>query len=715
MGKKKLLAGGSVGCLGCGGLAAAGSVVAIALLGAGLWVVQDQWQASARWLLEERTGGEVRFSHLRVGWGRLALHGLEVDDARGDPLLRASKAVLHVDPWSLDDPDRIELDGVRLVDVALTPRWDDGWGLPPTTTALLQGTGGFDLPEVYTPSVEIEGLTVTLGDLEVVVEAARADGLTLRASDGSAELGALQAEGVGLGSSLHIASLKATPVGATSLDMEELRLADVAVAGVRGTAGPSGWTAVDQGLSALDGATFPTVHAGPVSIDDVRLQAEGAQVVAASARTSEVRLAAGPTASWEPVSIGPTEVEVGGSARARVKSLAVPAGRLGASDTQLALGTVTATDGWALAAWGEDAFGIPTDLFRLGGVRKGVRVAQLDVQGVALRVEAPSGALDVTASSAALRDIGVQPGTWSVGSGTLSQVEAKEGDKRKATARSLALERSGTVRVDRGEVWTRFTKDQVLALPPVASDHTPGWMGGSWGGDGSYYGVSFPGSPWAPKKLYAPDLMVHLVDAGIARPPAEWDIPMELTLGPIRADGNTALKSVGTFAGGTFTSRGHIEPSGRIVMDLVAGKMKLKELDPYLGAPLEALKLKVRKGKAGADVKVTLTGSVVRVKGTGSAKNVELGGNALADAANFGFDLLSGGDKTIEIPLDVKGDLADPGFSIVRAVMESYAKGLAGDLGNLDTKGGSKGGKAKGGKAKKKTKKKPAPKHPSQR
>jgi hypothetical protein len=364
-----------------------------------------------------------------------------------------------------------------------------------------------------------------------------------------------------------------------------------------------------------------------------------------------------------------------GTARLGVERAELPGGTLTPTTAPLVFDTLTVQGVTGSITWDAHAFGVPETAFRLAGFAGGVEVAELRVDRADLLVHGRTGAVPVHVDRIVVPALDVGSEGWRVPGGTLSGVEARW-ERVRATVHTAQLGQDGTVRLEGTEAWTRVNAQRQLDLPPVAQDHAPVWLGGQFQGTEPYFGVAFPGSPYIPKAIDAPRVLLHLADEGIADPPHTWDLSLDLSLGPHDAQGHLPVSVSGDVAGGKLAFEGHVEPAGTIHADVGVRGLVLGELGMYLDKPMSRFAMEIKQGRGGADLRMDLEGSTVSLKGTGSSRSLKMQGSALAGVANTGFGAVSGSDNTVSIPIEIEGDLADPDFSPFDLLLSSYVGGL---------------------------------------
>ncbi len=606
--------------------------------------------------------------------------------------------------------DELTATGLRSQTVA------SGW---PALDVLLSATKDASLPALKAPRLTFKGTTI------------RAKGALASADRTTTSLDFRPGERLAWGPGI-VQGFRVTVGDAEQLSAERVEVSGGALTpgmgtlsfdrlGVQGVRGPSRWSGNDFGIDTAllgladvrGGLVFHTVdvdgidldvtgrsgafpiHIDQVSVGELAVQGDGISMGSASAvgvrlqdgafgaTARAIALAPGATVAlhpgqdltWGALVVKGVSLQGAGNVRLSADHVDVPAGTLAKGVGGLALGPLTVRQLRGSMTWGADAFGVPDAVFRLGGFAGDTSLASVQIEGADVLVHGATGAVPVHANRATLDGFTVGPDGWSMPSATITGVEARA-DGVRATARTVRLEPDGAVRLEGTEAWARVNDARQLDLPPVAIDHAPVWLGGQFKGKAPFFGVAFPGSPYTPTSVYAPALVLHLTDEGIANPHATWDLPLEVSVGPHDAQGHLPVSVTGEVAGGKLSFEGHIEPAGTVHADVGVRGLVLGDLGMYLDEPMSRFSLQIKQGRGGAAMRMNLEGNQVSMKGTGSGRNLKMQGSALAGVANAGFRAVKGGDNTVSIPIAIEGDLSDPTFSPFDLLLSSYVKGL---------------------------------------
>lgn len=604
--------------------------------------------------------------------------------------------------------DELTVTGLRST---TTPQ---GW---PALDVLLSATDGAHLPPVRAPRVSFRQTVIGAGGAEATADTTSTSLHFVPGERLSWGAGVVQELDVTLNGAEQLAvdrvaiSGGALTPGRTGLAFEELD--------VQGVRGASSWTSQSFGLpegllglaAVRGGMSFGAVSASdvtievtgrtgsfPVHVDQATVHdlSLGSDLVTLDATTAEgirmsdgafeatvrhvelarpTTLTPGQSIAWPTVDVRGVAVGGGGKARVAVERIDVPAGTLTPATDGLAIDAVGLEGLTGTIAWGAHAFGVPEAVFRLGGFAGGVSVKALQIERTDLLVQGKTGTIPVHVDRIAAKSVDLDPDGWTVASGDLKGLEARW-ERVRATVDSAGLAADGTVTLTGAEAWTRLNEERKLDLPPVAADHAPVWLGGAFRGTEPYFGVAFPGSPYTPRSIQAPGLLLHLADEGIANPHTTWDLTLDVALGPHDAQGHLPVSLEGDFAGGKLAMQGHVEPAGVIQADVGVRGLVLGEMGMYLNEPMSRFNMEIQQGRGGAALRVNLEGSQVSMRGNGTGRSLKMQGSAVAGMANVGFGAVKGSDNTVSIPIEIDGDLSDPAFSPFDLLLSSYVGGL---------------------------------------
>lgn len=695
----------SLGCVGCLGFGAGGVILVLVVVVAGALLIQSQWQKALTAALDAPTGGEVRFEGLRLGLNKVTLEGVVVSSPGGQEVIRADELIARGNPWTWSRSE-LPLDGAELRGVHLHLHRDGAeWELPTTTLSLLRGQTPEELalPEVLLPELLLTDVSAEVsgpeGGFTAHIDQARVPDVSaaldpaLRAQVGPLEIIGLSLTAPGA-ETLRLESVS-METDALSLDLTELPARQVRITGVTAEVGPEGWALPAQALGAVlgsEGIAWPALEATDVQVELVGLRATGADGgVLASVRQFSVPRAGLTIGESIALELEPMEAqgfvlsEREGATLATAPWARITVAPWTSSDGHLSIPSVVTGKAEAHARKGARYLGFRRStwsLLRMDGLDwGGARIDRVTVDGATAHVAAQGGTLDASVGEVVARGVLLahqdEP-PWQLGSVAVSSTTATVGGQRVAVIPTITLGSDGTITTQGGEVWTSLASDHSLDLPPVVEDHVPTWLGGLRTESGDpWYGVDYEGLPWRPHKLVATGLTLHLRDEYIAKRPQDWDIALQrATIGPRAGDRLPIQAHLGVVEG-EIDATGALRQGGNLALAVNAKKLQLSELDAYTGPYLSPSGLEIVRGAAAAELEVKVRGSDLTVEGDAHLRRLELEGNHAA-----GRLLAKAGNQlpNITVPVEVEGDLSDPGFSPMRAIIESTTTGLVGQL-----------------------------------
>lgn len=695
------------GCLGCLGVTGVALIVGGIGIAIGGYVLQTQWEAAVRAVVEERTGGEVTFDHLLLGLGTVTLTAPTVHGADGAVLLTADQLTVTALPWTFDAPtwalDTVTVEGLR----GTLPRSN---GLPARTLEALRLAEG--LPRVDVGTLVVPDATVTLGTAEITWEEAEVSAISVTPGSWEIAWGSVTARGVEAGpggagaadsdrgpatgsgtagagaSETHgtgAATVEHARIGTLTVTHggwrpgQPVELSDVHLTATELRPGRSGWTLPPILLGALAEAGIPEARIVGLAFTDLDLASGPAAAHLAEAHVGSAG-GSGTTVSWgeggatdivltdsgrrflgvERAILSPGTWNAGGD-RLRVEGLSLDGVRADVTRGQPRLGVPAAT--WLLLAMDRPDW-------------RGLELGTLEMADVGATVRSPAGDTETIHQRVVTHDVLASPDApwWRIGGTEVSGTTLRVAGKTVATARSVSLTAAGGVTIRGAEAWTQVRADRTLDVPPIVSVHTPTWLGGSYA-TGPWYGVSFDGLPYQPRTVVFTDTVVHLEDTVLAEPATTWNVQIvRAQVGPMSE--TVALQLDARVAEGSVTATGSARRDGSAQVDVRLTDLALEALAPYLGAALKSAGLSVQGGRLDGQLTTTLAGSVVSVQGDTQARDLQVGGGVLAGAANTGVRLTSGATRTFRFRLVTQSDLADPKQHLVPRVAAATAKGL---------------------------------------
>lgn len=676
--------------MGCAGMVGVGAVAALGLLAVvagGVWWLGTQWEATLRAAIVTPTGGEVDFESVRPSFGGVTVTGLVVRAADGEPVLEADALVATGNPWSWTTThvglDAAELRGLKLV----LRREGDAWALPTTTLDLLAGRAqGASLPELTVPRLVVTDGVIEVrapeGAFDVRVDAGMLT--ALRAVPGaSLEVGGASAStlafAVGDDDELVLTGLSAKTAlqGTTSL-----ALSDIRVASLEGTVGRGGWTLPEKlvgTLSGGEGIAWPAIAVSGAKVGETTLRARAG---GARLRTGEVEVgdAAVHLGTGLEVSV-PGTVKVGGVrlvgadgaelastpwASLRLEPWGAESGRVRVAS--LSTGLVTAT------LQKDPTLGVPEATYALlrAGGQGPVRVGHASLESTALTLSTGTGPLRIETGAVEASDI-TAPARLAVGSATIRGARVDDSGTTFARGDTVTFGADGRLAVSGGEVWTEVRADRTLALPAGVKDHAPTWLGGVSTSDGApWFGVSFTEAPWRPQRMTATGVVVHLRDGALVQPAVDWTMRLErLDLGPIAGD-VLPISGVLAVADGTADLQGRLRVGGALRLQVDGKGMSAVAFEPYAAKTLDDLGVDLVGGVVKSDLLVRLVGSELDLTGDAKLKKVALDGR---NATGKVLAQAAGRVASIDVEVDVHGDLTDPEFSPVKQVIGAVVRG----------------------------------------
>lgn len=281
---------------------------------------------------------------------------------------------------------------------------------------------------------------------------------------------------------------------------------------------------------------------------------------------------------------------------------------------------------------------------------------------------------------------------WSFRSGALGDFVATDDGREWLRADRVDLGADRTLAIDGGVLALALTADRAFDLPPVIVDAIPTWFGGrAPESDAPWFGVEGLGEglPWTPDRLTVTGSELVVTDAGMA-PPYVWSFGVtDGALGPVAESGAEApIACAWRLAGGDGKLDGTVTRDGLIRFDLDYHGGNARAFEPYLRAALRKMAIALDRGVTGASLATEIDGSQLTMRGGVTWTNVRF---VTANHADTGSKLATLGsrivmandDEPYRVPVNIRGDLADPAFDPVQQVgdglddaLKARAKGI---------------------------------------
>lgn len=319
-------------------------------------------------------------------------------------------------------------------------------------------------------------------------------------------------------------------------------------------------------------------------------------------------------------------------------------------------------------------------------------VPTITVDDVQATATSSGGTLSATFDALEVRDVeaALSPAfTWKLGEADLTGLAVADESPivRVATLKLLA---DGTLAVDGVDGTTSLRADGRIDLPPVVEDYLPTWAGGlvpppEGGAEARrpWFGLQdlIAAMPWRAVTATATNVRWVATDDFMASPTKTWDVTVtSAKAGPLTADALPFEAEV-KLAGGVSRTVGKLHEDGLIEADTAMSSLNMPEFGPYLDPLLAPYKLKITSGQAGTQSHVTLRGSVFSLDGRSSVTSLAFSEDAAAGKAlGTASQLLAGKDEQLGARVVIQGDLYDPDFRPVRALIYGVADPIVGQV-----------------------------------
>lgn len=262
-----------------------------------------------------------------------------------------------------------------------------------------------------------------------------------------------------------------------------------------------------------------------------------------------------------------------------------------------------------------------------------------------------------------------------------------DGERPIAHVEHVTLAKDGLLTAENASVHVVAGAGGRLSLPPIVIDYAPRWLGGRMDIDPAapWLGISLAGLPWQPVQAKVTGATVDLVDGALVRPAVAWHVAVSTaSLGP--SDGaRLPLAANVQVASGALHVTGDLARTGRLSLSVPLENADATKFTPYIQESLDHYGLRLDEGRVSSDVAVTLDGGHFTASGTVTAGSLGFshaeGKTAVtAIAANAATGLL-GKARTYTLPVRLSGDLDDPGFQPVRAVVDGLEDSIFASVG----------------------------------
>lgn len=312
-------------------------------------------------------------------------------------------------------------------------------------------------------------------------------------------------------------------------------------------------------------------------------------------------------------------------------------------------------------------------------------IADLVVVGVAATARSVDGQVAAGVESATVGGISASMGSDGLHLGVeradalnvdLRAPAGADGDRPIAHVEHVTLDTHGVLTAESAALHVVAGPGGRLVLPPIVIDYAPRWLGGRVDIDpqAPWLGISLAGLPWQPAQAKVTGATVDLVDGALVRPAVAWRATVpSASLGPVDGD-KLPLAADVQVASGALRVTGDLSRSGRLSLAVPLSNADAPKFTPYIQESLDHYGLRVDEGRVSSDVAVTLHGGHFTANGTVTASDLAFsradGKTAVTSiAANAAAGLL-GKARSYTVPVHLEGDLADPGFQPVRAVVD---------------------------------------------
>lgn len=388
---------------------------------------------------------------------------------------------------------------------------------------------------------------------------------------------------------------------------------------------------------------------------------------------------------WTAVTVRGAEVHRAGKRIARVDSIVLYADPSTFSTDTWDVRLVEVEGVHGALALGPDGWELPPRTMAL--VQQGsdadvdwpkLAIADLVVVGVDSTAESADGQITATVESATVGGISASMDdhglTLGVQRADALNVDVR-GEQPIAHVEHVTLDTHGRLTADNANLRVTAGPGGRLVLPPVVIDYAPRWLGGRVDIDphAPWLGISLAGLPWQPVEAHVTGATVELTDGALVRPAIRWVATVSsATAGP--SDGERIPVSAGVaVAGGSLQVSGSLQKSGSLALTLALANADAPKFTPYIQESLDHYGLQLDEGEVASDVGITLAGGHFTANGNITAGNLSFshpeGKTAItALAANAATGLL-GKRRTYTLPVRLDGDLDDPNFQPVRAVV----------------------------------------------
>lgn len=389
---------------------------------------------------------------------------------------------------------------------------------------------------------------------------------------------------------------------------------------------------------------------------------------------------------WSAVTVHGAEVHRAGARIARVDSIVLNADPSTFSTATWDVRLVEVEGVHGSLALGPDGWELPPRTMAL--VQRGsdadidwpkLTVADLVVVGVDATAESADGQVTATVESATVGGISASMDDSGLHL-AVQRADALNVDLRSdrpiAHVERVALGQDGLLTAENASVHVVAGSGGRLVLPPIVIDYAPRWLGGrvDVDPDAPWLGISLAGLPWQPLQAKVTGATVDLVDGALVRPAVAWHAAVpSASLGP--SDGaRLPLAADVRVASGALRVTGDLARTGRLSLSVPLGDADATKFTPYIQESLDHYGLQLDAGRVSSDVAVTLDGGHFTANGTVTAGGLAFsraeGKTAVTSiAANAATGLL-GKARTYTLPVRLEGDLDDPGFQPVRAVVD---------------------------------------------
>lgn len=333
-----------------------------------------------------------------------------------------------------------------------------------------------------------------------------------------------------------------------------------------------------------------------------------------------------------------------------------------------------------------------------------VFVQRVSVVGIDARATAESGEVTATVADVAVEDVSVvlsEDGLaleWELVS--VGAVDVLDDGDPLVSVAAVRLTEDHVVEVEGVALAAALRRDGYPVLPPVVYELAPTWAGGAApavtrdGPELPWFGVDLSVLPWLPDHVVVTDTRVTAYDPAWPVEPKTWHVSVpELTAGPLDSD-LLPVQLTAHVAGGWAAVSASLRSDGQLAATVHGEELEAVAVEPYLRGELARFQVALAGGRADADLQASARGTWFTASGTATVTELALEGSEgsqghLASAATSAVDLVGGRSESITLPFQLEGDLADPDFRPVPALISQTASGLVGglDLGGLQDQG----------------------------